>query len=772
MVARDRTRISADFVGENASSSEEDEGWGGRGAFPRAAATSPMKAKSFKERNKEHARRTRQRRKQHLEDLRQRLSELRAEALVLRAAVEEQKTALALVAMSAGNVVDDVDVVPFDSKNEMARPPPALEGILEQFEALDTSVLPSTSAAAIAAAVSTASAGAAADRHGGRTGSDGDISGKGDGADDEYEYPSSPGAAADRRNRGCTAEERQQARRERNRIHAKRTRHRKRLYVEACEVLIKQLSIDNSRRREGLRAGCGGALSCGGFGGGGDNVPAVPRELCVPVPAVEDVTVLWEFTAGVEAGSTKRRRPGNGVGPAVAAAAAVVAGGATAGAGAALSVIGSREGRPLKRRCSGSASVVGGDGSDLNVGGSSVNLGLVTDDGSLVCDGVVEGTGAPIPAVRRGSGSSAASAAMSAATEVSGAESVRNSPVFCGPDTVRGTASSRIGAAGVARGVASPVRLPPSPPLPLPAVEGAAARCVQESPVPAIAPSAAAAAAGAAAAFAADAAAADAAIYWSAPVETFSVSSSFAAEYDGVYGQPITSIGTVTNSIARYGYDGVYEHRGTVKPLPWMLAAPQRWERFFSPAPPLAAPALAPRTAAGGACAAATRDMADVVAAEEGVWRAHLHLPLPPLPTALGMPPRPSPRLHPPQPQQQRRLPEPDPEPELAPEPPMALWARNGLQMEGLGFAWEGGGDGAGVRSGMGGVGGGFGCFGGSGRNGEGYSATAGFARASSGSRISGGGSAGAGCWSDPSALLEASKQWFNPWVKTSRPST
>merc|ERR1711923_197945 len=48
----------------------------------------------------------------------------------------------------------------------------------------------------------------------------------------------------------CTAAELDKIRRERNRMHAKRTRDRKRIFLEEMEVTIRQLEGENKKLRE------------------------------------------------------------------------------------------------------------------------------------------------------------------------------------------------------------------------------------------------------------------------------------------------------------------------------------------------------------------------------------------------------------------------------------------------------------------------------------------------------------------------------------------
>ncbi|CAM9109119.1 unnamed protein product [Pylaiella littoralis] len=64
----------------------------------------------------------------------------------------------------------------------------------------------------------------------------------------------------------CTPEELEQIRRERNRMHAKRTRDRKKLHLEATEDMISRLEQENRKLRASMKASVGG--SSGSAGGG------------------------------------------------------------------------------------------------------------------------------------------------------------------------------------------------------------------------------------------------------------------------------------------------------------------------------------------------------------------------------------------------------------------------------------------------------------------------------------------------------------------------
>ncbi|CAM9807427.1 unnamed protein product, partial [Scytosiphon promiscuus] len=281
-----------------------------------------------RERNQLHARKTRQRKKAQLQLLMTRSAELQAEQKRLRQAITDRRTASILLDMSGGT--DDsksggagAGTGPGSKKvgSKASRDhPPALadmpggtprpragmlRGSAESDDTGDGSSkggsggngsddLGSESTAGTSCSVS--SSGRTSSEANSSDGANGGGKGGGGGgkADDKQQRRQqqqqqprvgNPGDAerllelSQKTRSECTPEELEQIRRERNRMHAKRTRDRKKLHLEATEGMISRLEQENRMLRASMKASVGGGGSSSGSGrsGGGDGVERSSR---------------------------------------------------------------------------------------------------------------------------------------------------------------------------------------------------------------------------------------------------------------------------------------------------------------------------------------------------------------------------------------------------------------------------------------------------------------------------------------------------------------
>lgn len=188
-----------------------------------------------RERNRMHARKTRQRKKEHMANLQNRANELKEQQLKLRQAVNEKNTASILVGLFAKE----------DDKQDKVEDPRVEELLTRSADdipdaskvsELPALILPGHHAskkAASSAATATSSADPKKPQH---------VL-----PDDGIDYNL---LSKDRSK--CTPEELDRIRRERNRMHAKRTRDRKRVFMEEMEEIIKKISSENELLQEHL----------------------------------------------------------------------------------------------------------------------------------------------------------------------------------------------------------------------------------------------------------------------------------------------------------------------------------------------------------------------------------------------------------------------------------------------------------------------------------------------------------------------------------------
>lgn len=206
--------------------SEEDDGAGGK---RKRMSADDRKARN-RERNRLHARKTRQRKKQHVQELQLKIWGLRQERQRLLQLSTEHRTAGVLLALSCspkqcvqglgspggGAAPRSPPALKLpapagrDWARELAAHEEALRKITQEFESMDGSQQVGDD--------------------NGVTFDDGGGAGRGTG-----------GSSKGSRGGKGTLADRTALRRERNRMHAKRTRNRKKLFVEACSVMIDKM---------------------------------------------------------------------------------------------------------------------------------------------------------------------------------------------------------------------------------------------------------------------------------------------------------------------------------------------------------------------------------------------------------------------------------------------------------------------------------------------------------------------------------------------------
>lgn len=182
---------------------------------------------SSRERNRMHARKTRQRKKEHIALLQNRADTLKQEQLSLKQVINEKNTASILVGLFAT-----------DDKKEATTDPKIEELLLRPVDDIpDASKVPELPALILPG------------QHKAKKGKNGtceepttDLTKplQHELPDDGIDYEL---LGKDRSQ--CTPEELDKIRRERNRMHAKRTRDRKRIFMEEMEAIIKKLEEEN-----------------------------------------------------------------------------------------------------------------------------------------------------------------------------------------------------------------------------------------------------------------------------------------------------------------------------------------------------------------------------------------------------------------------------------------------------------------------------------------------------------------------------------------------
>ncbi|KAL3803108.1 hypothetical protein ACHAW5_001972 [Stephanodiscus triporus] len=174
-----------------------------------------------------HARKTRQRKKEHMQKLQNRVDELKHEQIRIKQAISEKNTASILLGLLQNGE---------DGKEDNGSPAadPRVEELLKRSteEIPDASNIPELPALILPG-------------NGKRKFVDGDADGDKDLAEENLEDGIDYMLLGKDRS-ACTPAELDQIRRERNRMHAKRTRDRKRIFMEEMEVMIKKLEDENS----------------------------------------------------------------------------------------------------------------------------------------------------------------------------------------------------------------------------------------------------------------------------------------------------------------------------------------------------------------------------------------------------------------------------------------------------------------------------------------------------------------------------------------------
>jgi hypothetical protein len=178
-----------------------------------------------------HARKTRQRKKEHMQKLQNRADELKLEQIRLKQAINEKNTASILVGLfqSEGDSAESNTGMTIDPKVEVL-----LKRSTEDIP--DASKIPELPALILPG-----------QHNGKRKSTDGEADGAGEGnsVPEELQEDGIDYALLGKDRSSCTPAELDQIRRERNRMHAKRTRDRKRIFMEEMEVMIKQLEDEN-----------------------------------------------------------------------------------------------------------------------------------------------------------------------------------------------------------------------------------------------------------------------------------------------------------------------------------------------------------------------------------------------------------------------------------------------------------------------------------------------------------------------------------------------
>jgi len=157
--------------------------------------------KRSRERNRVHAKKTRERKKVQMQSLQLRIKQLQREESYLRRLVEERDTAQVLLSMSGGSCPKSRENASSEAKfNDN------LEVVLFKLQQLEGAAL----------------------------------------SEEEYAFEMDSNILASSKSK-MSAQERQMLRRERNRMHAKRTRDRKKLFYEASSLIIRRMEGEIAR---------------------------------------------------------------------------------------------------------------------------------------------------------------------------------------------------------------------------------------------------------------------------------------------------------------------------------------------------------------------------------------------------------------------------------------------------------------------------------------------------------------------------------------------
>mmetsp|Transcript_14700 Transcript_14700/g.40636 ORF Transcript_14700/g.40636 Transcript_14700/m.40636 type:complete len:306 (-) Transcript_14700:367-1284(-) len=188
-----------------------------------------------RERNRIHARKTRLRKKEHMQVLQQKADGLKRDQLRLKQIINEKNTASILVGFAASKTGEGGDG---SSKED-----PRVEEIMRRpaEEIPDSTKIPELPALILPGQHASKKAKAESDAL--------KLKSSDDMPNDGFDYEL---LGKDRSK--CTPEELDQIRRERNRMHAKRTRDRKRLFMEEMSEICRQLEEENDVLRAHLKS--------------------------------------------------------------------------------------------------------------------------------------------------------------------------------------------------------------------------------------------------------------------------------------------------------------------------------------------------------------------------------------------------------------------------------------------------------------------------------------------------------------------------------------
>mmetsp|Transcript_17015 Transcript_17015/g.35503 ORF Transcript_17015/g.35503 Transcript_17015/m.35503 type:complete len:347 (+) Transcript_17015:1672-2712(+) len=182
-----------------------------------------------RERNRMHARKTRQRKKEHMQKLQNRADELKLEQIRLKQAINEKNTASILVGLFSGDGSESDN----GANNAMD---PRVEALLKRSieDIPDASKIPELPALILPG------------QHNSKKKNSSDDEDTAAIVPEELQEDGIDYALLGKDRSVCSPAELDQIRRERNRMHAKRTRDRKRIFMEEMEVMIKQLEDENA----------------------------------------------------------------------------------------------------------------------------------------------------------------------------------------------------------------------------------------------------------------------------------------------------------------------------------------------------------------------------------------------------------------------------------------------------------------------------------------------------------------------------------------------
>eukprot|EP00573_Skeletonema_grethae_P000658 CAMPEP_0201687466 /NCGR_PEP_ID=MMETSP0578-20130828/1518_1 /ASSEMBLY_ACC=CAM_ASM_000663 /TAXON_ID=267565 /ORGANISM="Skeletonema grethea, Strain CCMP 1804" /LENGTH=474 /DNA_ID=CAMNT_0048171625 /DNA_START=15 /DNA_END=1439 /DNA_ORIENTATION=- len=198
-----------------------------------------------RERNRMHARKTRQRKKEHMQKLQNRADELKAEQIRLKQCINEKNTANILVGLFQTGE-DSAAADGSDETETAVSMDPQVEVLLKRptEEIPDASKIPELPALILPGQHTKRKSSSSNDGEDNAPASAADGEGitipEGE-QEDGIDY-----VLLGKDRGSCTPAELDQIRRERNRMHAKRTRDRKRIFMEEMETMIKQLEDENA----------------------------------------------------------------------------------------------------------------------------------------------------------------------------------------------------------------------------------------------------------------------------------------------------------------------------------------------------------------------------------------------------------------------------------------------------------------------------------------------------------------------------------------------